>query len=386
MKDMSALLPVYRRSAITIEKGEGVYLYATDGTRYLDFASGIAVNALGHSHPHLVKALQEQAGKLWHVSNMYSTPHLLHFADRLVEHTFADKIFFCNSGSEAVEAGIKIIRKFSQPKNRIITFDGGFHGRTLACISAGGNDIAREGYAPLLDGFDHVEFNNLAAVEKAVTPQTAGILVESIQGEGGVREASVGFLQGLRALCDKHNLILMIDEVQSGMGRTGKLFAFEHAGIIPDIATAAKGIGNGFPLAACMVTDKVASVMTPGTHGSTYGANPLAMAVGNAVLDVMLQDGFFSHVSAMGVLLKNGLQDLQKQFPHIISDVRGQGLLLGIQIKGSHHALVEKLRAAQLLTSPAQDNVIRIIPPLIVTSGQISDALAIMARVCEESV
>lgn len=383
---MSSLLPVYRRSDIVIEKGEGVYLYASDGTRYLDFASGIAVNALGHSHPHLVKALTEQAGKLWHVSNMYSTPGLLNFADRLVAATFADKIFFCNSGSEAVEAGIKIIRKFSQPSSRIITFEGGFHGRTLACISAGGNEIAREGYQPLLDGFDHVAFNDLEAVKRAITPQTGGILVEAIQGEGGVREASHDFLCGLRALADEQGLILMIDEVQAGMGRTGKFFAFEYAGITPDIATVAKGIGNGFPLAACMVTDKVGACMTPGTHGSTYGANPLAMAVGNAVLDVMLQDGFFSHVQAMGVLLKTGLAELQKRFPSIITDVRGQGLLLGIQIHGSHHALVEGFRAAGLLTSPAQDKVIRIIPPLIVNSEQIREALAIMARVCEESI
>ncbi len=368
-----------------------MYLYAPDGTRYLDFASGIAVNALGHSHPHLVAALTEQVGKLWHVSNMYSTPELLRFADRLVAVTFADKIFFSNSGSEAVEAGIKMVRKYfsqkdGQPRNRIITFEGGFHGRTLACISAGGNAIAREGYAPLLDGFDHVEFNNLAAVEAAITPQTAGILVEAIQGEGGVRVATPEFLRGLRALADKHGLLLFIDEVQSGMGRTGKLFAFEHAGIVPDIVTAAKGIGNGFPLAATLTTDKVSACMAPGTHGSTYGANPLAMAVGNAVLDVMLQDGFFSHVQAMGVLLKNGLETLQQQYPQIIEEVRGHGLLLGIKIAGSHHAFVERLRAQKLLTSPAQENVIRIIPPLIVNSAQVSEALAILTNICEEKL
>lgn len=377
-----SLLPVYRRSDIVIERGEGCYLYAPDGTRYLDFASGIAVNALGHSHPHLVAALQEQAGKLWHCSNMYSTPGLLRLADRLVEHSFADKVFFCNSGSEAVEAGIKMIRKFSQPRNRIITFEGGFHGRTLACISAGGNDIAREGYAPLLDGFDHVAFNDLAAVERVIGPHTAGILVEAIQGEGGIHVASHGFLQGLRALADRHGLLLMFDEVQAGMGRTGKLFAYEHAGIAPDIVSVAKGIGNGFPLGACMVTDKVASVMAPGTHGSTYGANPLAMSVGNAVLDIMLQQGFFEHVAAIGAQLKDGLLRLQAQCA-AIEAVRGEGLLLGIKIRGSHYALVERLREAKLLTSPAADNVIRIIPPLIVGEGEVREALAIMANVCK---
>ncbi|MDX2073958.1 MAG: aspartate aminotransferase family protein [Alphaproteobacteria bacterium] len=386
----TSLLPVYRRSGIVIERGEGVYLYAPDGTRYLDFASGIAVNALGHSHPHLVAALRDQAAKLWHVSNMYSTPGLLRFADRLVAATFADKIFFCNSGSEAVECGIKMIRKyFSSPsrgegKNRIITFEGGFHGRTLACISAGGNEIAREGYAPLLDGFDRVPFGDLAAVERAITPHTAGILVEAIQGEGGVRVASVEFLQGLRKLADKHGLLLMLDEVQAGMGRTGKLFAFEHAGIVPDIVTVAKGIGNGFPLAACLAGDKVAAAMSPGTHGSTYGANPLAMAVGNAVLDIMLAEGFFAQVEKMGAALESGLRELQRRFPAVIAEVRGRGLLLGIRMAIPHHAFVEALREEKLLTSPAQDNVIRIIPPLVVNSGHISDALAILARICEK--
>ena len=382
---MNALLPVYRRSDITIERGEGVYLYAPDGTRYLDFASGIAVNALGHSHPHLVKALTKQAAKLWHVSNMYSTPELLRFADRLVAATFADKIFFCNSGSEAVEAGIKMVRKFSQQRNRIITFEGGFHGRTLACISAGGNAIAREGYAPLLDGFDCVEFNNLAAVEAAITKQTAGILVEAIQGEGGVRVASPEFLRGLRVLADQHGLLLMIDEVQAGMGRTGKLFAFEHAGIVPDIVTVAKGIGNGFPLAATLTTDKVAAVMSPGTHGSTYGANPLAMAVGNAVLDVMFEVGFLAQVEKIGAELRAGLEHLQQRFPKVIEEVRGRGLLLGLKMAVPHHVFVERLRAAGLLTSPAQENVIRIIPPLIIDSAQVAEGLAILAKICEES-
>lgn len=381
---MNALLPVYRRSDITIERGEGVYLYAPDGTRYLDFASGIAVNALGHSHPHLVKTLQEQAAKLWHCSNMYHTEGLHRLANRLTAASFADQIFFSNSGSEAVECGIKMLRKFSQPRNRIITFEGGFHGRTLACISAGGNAIAREGYAPLLDGFDRVEFNNLSAVEAVITPHTAGILVEAIQGEGGVRVADHTFLRGLRQLADRHGLLLFIDEVQAGMGRTGTLFAFEQAGIAPDIVSVAKGIGNGFPLAATLTTHKIAACMSPGTHGSTYGANPLAMAVGNAVLDVMLAEGFFSHVQTIGAELQSGLEKLQQQFPALIEEIRGVGLLLGIKMRIPHHAFVEKLRAHKLLTSPAQENVIRIIPPLIVTSEQVSEALAIIANLCEE--
>jgi acetylornithine/N-succinyldiaminopimelate aminotransferase len=363
-----------------------VYLYATDGTRYLDFAAGIAVNALGHSHPHLVGALQDQAAKLWHCSNMYHTEGLDRLAGRFAEVTFADKLFFCNSGSEAVEAGIKFIRKNQQPRSRIITFTGGFHGRTLACISAGGNAIAREGYEPLLDGFDQAIFNDLASVERSIGPNTGGILVEAIQGEGGVNVATTEFLKGLRKLADAHGLLLMIDEVQAGMGRTGKLFAFEHAGITPDIVSIAKGIGNGFPLAATLVTDKVSAALTPGTHGSTYGANPLAMAVGNAVLDVMLKDGFFTHVTHMGEQLKNGLNELATNYPTIITEVRGTGLLLGIKINGSHHALVDRLRSAKLLTSPAQDNVIRIIPPLIVESQHISEALAILGQTCKETL
>lgn len=381
---MSALLPVYRRSAITIDRGEGAYLYATNGKRYLDFASGIAVNALGHSHPHLVKALQEQAAKLWHCSNMYSTEGLARMAERLTGATFADKVFFCNSGSEAVEAGIKMVRKFSAPKYRIITMENGFHGRTMACISAGGNEIAREGYYPLLDGFDRVAFNDLAAVEAAITPQTAGVLIEPIQGEGGVRVASHEYLYGLRKLCDERGILLFCDEVQSGMGRSGHLFAYEAAGITPDIVSSAKGIGNGFPLAACLVSDKVAACMSPGTHGSTYGANPLAMAVGNAVLDIMLQPEFLPHVNKMGAVLKQKLEVLAGEFPHLIEEVRGAGLMLGLKMKMAHYPFVEALRAAGLFTSPAYDQVIRIIPPLIIDESHIQEALEILRKVCEE--
>src|SRR5579872_3141801 len=332
---VDSILPVYRRSDITIARGEGVYLFSPEGTRYLDFASGIAVNALGHCHPHVVEALKKQADTLWHCSNMYRMPGLENFANRLMEITFADKVFFCNSGTEAVECGLKMIRKWGKGRYRVITMQGGFHGRTIACISAGGNDIARKGYDPLLDGFDRAEFNNLKSVESLIGPKTAAILVEPIQGEGGINVGTSEFLRGLRALADKHGLLLFIDEVQCGMGRTGTLFAYEQAGITPDIVSVAKGIGNGFPLAACLATEKAASGMTPGSHGSTYGSNPLAMAVGNAVLDVLLAPGFFKHVQEVGAQLKAGLQKLVNDFPKLFSEVRGTGLMLGVQAKAS---------------------------------------------------
>ena len=368
----SSILPVYRRSSITIARGEGAYLFSPDGARYLDFAAGIAVNSLGHCHPQVVAALKSQADILWHCSNMYRMPGLERLADRLTGgDTFADKIFFCNSGTEAVECGLKMLRKYhdatgNPERYRVITMTGGFHGRTLACISAGGNDIARNGYEPLLDGFDRAEFNNLKSVEAAITKETAAILVEPIQGEGGIRVATPEFLRGVRELCNKHGLLLFLDEVQCGMGRTGQLFAYEQAGITPDIVSVAKGIGNGFPLAACLATEKAASGMTPGSHGSTYGSNPLAMAVGNAVLDVMLEPGFFAHVLEMGALLKNGLQTLADDFPKLLAEVRGSGLMLGLKTRVPTADMVEKLRVAHLLTAPAEDNVIRITPPLII--------------------
>ena len=386
---MSSVLPVYRRSNITITRGEGVYLFSAEGERYLDFASGIAVNALGHCHPHVVAALKKQADQLWHCSNMYQMPGLTRMADRLVAASFADKVFFANSGSEAVECGLKMLRKYHDAKGaperyRVITMEGGFHGRTLACISAGGNDIARKGYEPLLDGFDRVAFNNLEAAQAAIGPHTAAILVEPIQGEGGVHTASHEYLRGLRALCDQHGLLLFIDEVQCGMGRTGALFAHEQAGVKPDIVSTAKGIGNGFPLSACLTTEAVASIMTPGSHGSTYGSNPLAMAVGNAVLDIMLAPGFFDHVLRMGTLLKNGLQELVEKFPHILSEVRGTGLMLGLRTHIAHMELVERLRANKLLTAPAEDRVIRIMPPLVLDESHIGEGLQILRHVCEE--
>ncbi|MDX1975490.1 MAG: aspartate aminotransferase family protein [Rickettsiales bacterium] len=386
---MSAILPVYRRSDIAIERGEGAYLFAPDGRRYLDFAAGIAVNALGHCHPHVTAALKTQADLLWHCSNMYRIPGLEKLAERFVQATFADRAFFCNSGSEAVECGFKMIRKYhdhsgNPERFRIITMSGGFHGRTLSCISAGGNDIARKGFEPLVDGFDRVEYNNLAATQAAITPLTAGILVEPIQGEGGVKAATDEFLQGLRALCDQHGLLLMIDEVQCGMGRTGSLFAHEQAGITPDLVTVAKGIGNGFPLAACLATERAASGMTPGSHGSTYGSNPLAMAVGNAVLDVLLAPGFLEQVAETGRLLKTKLQSMVAQFPTLLSEVRGTGLMLGLKTVVPCREMVEQLRAFGLLTVPSEDNVIRITPPLIITSQHIDEAIGLLTHVCKE--
>jgi len=381
---VDSILPVYRRSDITIARGEGVYLFSPEGTRYLDFASGIAVNALGHCHPHVVEALKKQADTLWHCSNMYRMPGLENFANRLMEITFADKVFFCNSGTEAVECGLKMIRKWGKGRYRVITMQGGFHGRTIACISAGGNDIARKGYDPLLDGFDRAEFNNLKSVESLIGPKTAAILVEPIQGEGGINVGTSEFLRGLRALADKHGLLLFIDEVQCGMGRTGTLFAYEQAGITPDIVSVAKGIGNGFPLAACLATEKAASGMTPGSHGSTYGSNPLAMAVGNAVLDVLLAPGFFKHVTNVGIKLKNGLQELTNDYPKLLAEVRGTGLILGLKTRVPHTEMVTKLRDAKLFTAPAEDNVIRILPPLIIEDAHINEALCILRQVCEQ--
>ena len=388
---MSAVLPVYRRSNITIASGQGVYLFAPDGTKYLDFAAGIAVNSLGHSHPKIVEALKKQADILWHCSNMYQMEGLSEFAERLVSACFADKVFFTNSGGEAVECGLKMLRKYhysngNPEKYRVITMSGGFHGRSFACISAGGNEVARAGYAPLLDGFDRVEFNNLQAVKNAITHETAAILIEPIQGEGGLREATPEFLHGVRLLADKHDLLLFIDEVQCGMGRTGSLFAHEQAGITPDIVATAKGIGNGFPLGACLTTNKVAACMNTGSHGSTYGSNPLAMAVGNAVLDIILEPYFFPQVERIGSSLKAELIVIASEFPDIFEEVRGRGLMLGMKVKNPHKniEIVENLRAGGLLTSPAEDNVIRITPPLIIEEQHIEEAAKIIRKIVKE--
>jgi acetylornithine/N-succinyldiaminopimelate aminotransferase len=384
-------MPVYRRADITMARGEGVYLYDDQDRSYLDFAAGIAVNALGHSHPHVVAALKDQADRLWHCSNNYKNDQLLRFSERLVAQSPLDTVFFCSSGGEALEAAIKFIRRYhyvqgQAKRNRIITFENGFHGRSMACISAGGNVIAREGYAPLLDGFDRVRFNDLESVEAAITNETAAILLEPIQGEGGIHVASTEFMQGLRRLCDVRGLLLCFDEVQCGYGRTGALFTASQYNVKPDIITCAKGIGNGFPLGACLVTEAIALAMTPGCHGSTYGSNPLAMAVGNAVLDVMLADGFFIHVKAMGEYLRQQLQAVAERFPHVAIEVRGAGLMQGLALAIPARPVADTLRNAGLLVAPAYGEVLRFVPPLIVHQNEIDQAMTILTTVLAKEI
>lgn len=378
-------LPVYRRNGVRIERGEGVYLIDDAGKRYLDFASGIAVNAFGHSHPHLVEALKKQAERLWHCSNQFITEPLETFAARLVEHTFADSVFFCSSGTEAVEAGIKFMRRYhfetGQPyRQRIITFENGFHGRTYGGISAGGNPSARKGFGQLLTGFDRVGLNDIDAVKRVLSKNTAGILIEAVQGEGGIHVADHQFLRDLRTICDAEGILLMCDEVQCGYGRPGSFYAFEQAGITPDIVSSAKGIGGGFPLGATLVTEKVGSVIPAGSHGGTYNNNPLAMAVGNAALDLLLADGLFDHVKQMGAYLMGGLLALQAKHPDKIRDVRGVGLMLGLEPTGDARALAAQLLEKGLVTSPTVTNVIRLVPPLIIDKTHIDTALSALSE------
>lgn len=386
---ISPVLPVYNRAKLQFSHGKGVYLYSTDGKKYLDFAAGIAVNSLGHAHPHVVKALTEQAKKLWHLSNLYEIPGLYKLAERLVENTFADTVFFCNSGAEAVECGIKMVRKYFSEKghpekHRIITFKGSFHGRTLATISAGDPEKNIKGFEPALPGFDNVEWEDLNAVKKAITVNTAAILVEPIQGEGGIRVAKKEFIKGLKDLCKKHDLLLFFDEIQCGYGRTGTFFAHELYDVTPDIMSVAKGIGSGFPMGACLATERAASGMKPGSHGSTYGNNPLAMAVGNAVLDIILAKNFIKNVEKTGAYLKKKLSDLSKKFPKIIIEVRGAGLIIGLKTGIENKIMVEKLRELKLLTVPASDNVVRILPPLIINKKEVDEGVAIIERACRE--
>jgi len=381
---MDPVLPTYARADLAFERGEGSYLFTADGQRYLDFGSGIAVNALGHSHPHLVGTLKAQADKLWHVSNLFRIPEGERLAKRLVDATFADTVFFTNSGAEALECTIKMTRKFQSHEGRperfrIVTFEGAFHGRTLATIAAGGQAKYLEGFGPKVEGFDQVPFGDLAAVKAAIGPETAGILIEPIQGEGGVRVASREFLRALRALCDEHGLILAFDEVQCGVGRTGKLFAHEWAGITPDIMAIAKGIGGGFPMGACLATARAAAGMTAGTHGSTFGGNPLAMAMGGAVLDVVLAPGFLETVQKTALRLKQQLAMLKDEYPGVIEEVRGEGLLLGLKCRVPNTEMVAALRERHLLSVGAGDNVVRIIPPLTVSEAEIGEAVAAIA-------
>ena len=380
---MPSLLPVYKRAPVTFERGEGAYLYDTDGRRYLDFGSGVAVTQLGHAHPHLVGVLKAQAERLWHCSNLYGIEPQQQLADRLVEHSFADTVFFCNSGAEALECAIKMARRFQhqrgQPeRHKIITFDGAFHGRTMATISAGAQAKYLEGFEPALPGFEAVQAGDLAALTSAIDDRTAAILIEPVQGEGGIREIDDAFLLDLRRIADEKDLLLIFDEVQSGMGRTGKLFAYEWSGAKPDIMTLAKGLGGGFPIGACLATSRVASGMTAGTHGSTFGGNPLACAVGNGVLDILLEDGFFERVNEASELLRSELDRLAAAYPAHILEVRGKGLMLGLRF-ADHHVnaeLVGKLIEQGLLTIPAGDNVVRLLPPLIIGRAEIEEAVA----------
>jgi acetylornithine/N-succinyldiaminopimelate aminotransferase len=383
----SPLLPTYARADVSFERGEGAWLLARDGQRYLDFGAGIAVNALGHAHPHLVKALTEQAGKLWHTSNLYQIPEGERLAQRLVDHTFADVVFFSNSGAEANEAAIKMARKYhaasGHPERfRILTFEGAFHGRTLATIAAGGQQKYLEGFGPKVEGFDQVPFDDLESVKRAITPETAAIMIEPIQGEGGIRPVPNAFLRSLRDLCDEKGLLLIFDEIQTGVGRTGKLFAYEWTGITPDIMSVAKGIGGGFPMGACLATAEAAKGMTVGTHGTTFGGNPLAMAVGNAVLDVVLEPGFLQKVERMGLLLKQRLAELKDRHPAIVAEIRGQGLMIGLRTNVPNTDFIAAARKEKLILIAAGDNVARLLPPLIVTETEIGEAISRLDAAC----
>lgn len=383
----SHLLPVFARADLAFERGEGAWLIATNGERYLDFTSGVAVNALGHAHPHLVKALQEQATKLWHMSNLFKSPDGERLAARLCEQSFADFVFFCNSGAEALECAIKVTRRHHAAKGnperyRIVTFEGAFHGRTLGTLAATGSAKYLEGFGPPLDGFDQVPLGDLDAVKKAVGPHTAGILIEPVQGEGGVRSAPLAFYKALRQLCDEQGLLLIFDEVQTGMGRTGDLFAYRWIGVEPDVMSLAKALGGGFPIGACLATADAAAGMNPGSHGSTFGGNPLAVAAANAVLDVMLAPGFFEHARKMSLLLKQKLGAVIDKHPAVISDVRGEGLLIGIKAVVPSSDLIGALRDEKLLTVGAGDNVVRFLPPLIVSEAEIEEAVQRLDRAC----
>jgi acetylornithine/N-succinyldiaminopimelate aminotransferase len=380
-------MPTYARADVAFAKGEGVYLRATDGRRFLDFGAGVAVDILGHCHPRLVEALTAQAESLWHCSNLYRIPGQERVAKRLVDSTFADTVFFCNSGAEAIECGLKLARRYHDENGepgrfRVITCDGAFHGRTLATIAAGGQAKHLKGFGPDVDGFDHVSFGNLNEMRAAVTDETAAILVEPVQGEGGIRPADADYLKGLRALADEFGLLLFFDEVQSGMGRTGKFFAHEWAGVAPDVMAIAKGIGGGFPVGACLATERAAKCMTEGSHGSTFGGNPLAMAVAEAVLDVVLGDGFLDRVGRVAERLWKGLRALARAHPRVVAEVRGLGLMAGLVCAVDSKLFNAKLLDEGLLAILAGDNVVRLVPPLIIEDRHVDEALAILERAC----
>ena len=383
----SHLLPTYTRVDLAFERGEGAWLVATNGDRYLDFTSGVAVNALGHAHPRLVEAIAEQAGKLWHVSNLYRIPEAERLADRLCAASFADMVFFGNSGAEAMECAIKMARKFQSASGkperyRIITFEGAFHGRTLATLAAGGQKKYLDGFGPVVEGFDQMPFGDLEATKRAIGPETAAILIEPIMGEGGVRVVPPELLRALRKLCDDHGLLLVFDEVQTGVGRTGELFAYQRGGATPDIMALAKALGGGFPIGACLATAEAAKGMTAGTHGSTFGGNPLAMTAANAVLDVVLGDGFLDRVRRVSLVLKQKLAEIKDRFPEVVAEVRGEGLLVGLRAVVPSGELVDELRAEKMITVAAGDNVVRLLPPLIVSEDEIAEAVRRIECAC----
>jgi acetylornithine/N-succinyldiaminopimelate aminotransferase len=385
---MSSVLNNYNRKKVSFSKGKGCYLYSTNGQKYLDFVQGIAVNSLGHCDDHLIKAIKKQSKKLWHVSNAFTIPEQERLAKRLTKISFADYVSFQNSGAEATELAIKVAKKYfyskgQLKKNRILCLNNSFHGRTLATIFASNSKKATEGFGPKVDGFDHFDFADHKGLERSITKKTAAIMVETILGEGGIKVIPDYCLKDLRKLCNKKNILLILDEVQCGIGRTGKFFAFEHAGITPDIVPIAKGIGGGFPVGACLMTKKVASCMGPGSHGSTFGGNPLAMTVGNAVLDKILKKGFLKSVQAISKYFHSELSKLQSEFPNIIKEVRGLGLLIGIKITPDQNIFIKKLMDNRLLTIRAAENVIRLLPPLNVKKKNIDEAIAILKKVCK---
>jgi len=385
---MSAILNTYNRKKISFKRGKGSFLYASNGKKYLDFVQGIAVNCLGHSNNYLNRAIQKQSKKLWHVSNAFIIPEQEKLAKRLKQKTFADYVFFQNSGAEATEAAIKFARRYfyskgQKRKNRVLCINNSFHGRTLATIFASNSKKATEGFYPKVDGFDHFNFGDHKGLEKAITNRTAAIMVETILGEGGIKVIPDFCLKGLRKLCNKKKILLILDEVQCGIGRSGKFFAFEHAKIKPDIVPIAKGIGGGFPIGAVLVNKKVASGMKPGTHGSTFGGNPLAMSAGNAVMDVMFKKGFFSTVKKNGDYFINELNKIKEKYPKIIKEVRGKGLLIGLCLQKDQTNFVNKLLDNNLLSIRAAENVVRLLPPLNVKKNEINLALKILNKVCK---
>ena len=386
---MSSILKIYNRRKISFKKGKGSFLYSTSGKKYLDFVQGIAVNCLGHSNKHLIKKINNQSKKLWHVSNAFQIPEQEKLAKRLTQNSFADYVTFQNSGAEATEVAIKFARRYfyskgKSKKNRIICLKGSFHGRTLATIYASGSKKATEGFSPKVDGFDHFSFGDHKSLEKIITKRTAAIMIETILGEGGIKVIPDFCLRHLRKLCNKKNILLILDEVQCGIGRSGKFLAFEHAKIKPDIVPIAKGIGGGFPIGAVLVNKKVASGMKPGTHGSTFGGNPLAMSAGNAVLDVIFKKGFLNDVKKKGTYFQKELKKIQKKFPNIIKEVRGKGLLVGLVLHKDQTNFINKLIDHKFLTVKAAENVVRLLPPLNVTKTEINLALKIINNVCEK--